>query len=89
MKRGYQISKREKIAPMKKMVGPHAPTKPRTAPNGVALGILAAVAIISFILGFFVALYGPQLSDAFSEGLLRSSTTTLRSIRHSILTKHL
>jgi hypothetical protein len=70
MRRGVETAKRENVKPIKKMVGPSAPTSeyPRTRVAGkVPILYLVIVALLSFCMGISgAALVGVQL------GYLRS-----------------
>ena len=70
MRRGLEAGKREGIAPMKKMVGPLAPRNGRRL---LDLGLpqeqaLILVALLNFILGFVVALFGPFVLENLRIG---------------------
>jgi len=51
MKRGVKTAKVEDVKPMKKMVGPYAPTAPRVAPSGVKPLFVVLIAFIFFLFG--------------------------------------
>ncbi|KAF2757065.1 pyridoxamine phosphate oxidase family protein [Pseudovirgaria hyperparasitica] len=59
LQRGYQTLVRDKVAPIKKMVGPYAPTAPRRPPRGVHPVWLIIVAMFSFIVGILMPVWFP------------------------------
>jgi hypothetical protein len=58
MKRGYEYAQKNAIAPMKKMVGKHAPDpkRPRRAPSQITPLEVAFMAILCFVIGVVVTL---------------------------------
>ena len=59
LKRGVECGSKEKVAPLKKMVGPQAPLNGKyRSPNGLALEYVVLVALMSFVLGALMMLYG-------------------------------
>jgi hypothetical protein len=73
VKRGLITARKEKIAPIKKMVGPLAPTTYRT--GYYHLHHIILVAIVSLLLGVLGALYGPLILE---QSLSRSEIVTPR-----------
>ena len=65
MKKGVEIAKRDKIAPIKKMVGPHAPIKPRNFNLGFPQIYLVLVIMSSFCVGIVATLYAQSFSSKF------------------------
>ena len=63
MKMGLEVGKREKVEPIKKMVGPLAPKNNQKGGGaaGLTLEIVVAIALVSFILGALLALYGRDI----------------------------
>lgn len=63
MKKGLEFGKNEKVEPIKKMVGPLAPKNNLKGAGsaGFALENTAIIAMVSFILGVLLALYGQDL----------------------------
>jgi len=74
MKQALAIGRKEKVAPIKKMVGPLAP-KNGTAHTIYDLPQLLLIALLSFMLGVFASNYGPQLSNRFSGELTKLSSS--------------
>ncbi|RYP21120.1 hypothetical protein DL765_002409 [Monosporascus sp. GIB2] len=63
MKRGLAAAQRDKIEPIKKMVGPLAPKGYRNSPaSWITEGRIVLVAILSFVLGVLFAIYGSELT---------------------------
>jgi hypothetical protein len=61
MKRAVEAGRREKVEPIKKMVGPWAPTmKPRKGSGGLGVEYAVLVALVSFVLGALTMLYGRE-----------------------------
>jgi hypothetical protein len=54
MKRGYEFAKRNKVEPLKKMIGPYAPKVPRTADAITPIQVVL-VALLSFVIGVALA----------------------------------
>lgn len=61
MKRGLYFGKQLKVVPIKKMVGPLAPTRYRR--GFYTLQDVVLVGILCVILGVFIALYGPRMIE--------------------------
>jgi hypothetical protein len=63
MKKGLEFGRHEKVEPIKKMVGPLAPKNNMrgASSGGFALETTAAIALVSFILGLLLALYGQDI----------------------------
>lgn len=70
MKVGVKTARKEKIEPIKKMVGPYAP-KHYNGTNGFGNKHIILVALLSFLLGMLVTLY---VSSSRNIGLARNST---------------
>jgi hypothetical protein len=51
MQRGVKTAQIENVKPIKKMVGPYAPTAPRVAPSGVKPLFVVLIAFIFFLSG--------------------------------------
>ena len=61
MKRGVQCGSKEKVEPLKKMVGPLAPLNGKyRSPDGFRLEYVVLVALMSFLLGALMMLYGKE-----------------------------
>ena len=60
MKRGLAVAETEKIVPMKKMVGPLAPQTYTTTVLALDTRTVLLV-ILSFLVGFLLASYGPRI----------------------------
>lgn len=71
MKRGYEFAQKHQVAPLKKMVGKHAPTSPRTAHQITALH-LVLVGILCVVIGA-------------AGAVTMVSPETVRSIQHKEL----
>ena len=64
MKRGLAAAKIENIAPIKKMVGPLAPSKYQSSVSTTTSEVRTViVAILSFLIGMLFATYGSGLVD--------------------------
>lgn len=63
MKRGLAAAKTYKIEPLKKMVGPLAPTRYH---SGLGFGMMQTllIALLSFLIGLAVAWYGAVVVDS-------------------------
>jgi hypothetical protein len=68
MKRGLQAAKTYNVAPIKKMVGPLAPTKYQAGYGFSVLQVLS-IALIAFLVGLAVAMYGRDVADMLKEGM--------------------
>lgn len=66
MQRASWAAKEYSVAPIKKMVGPLAPTK-YTAGAGWHLQQMLLIALLSFLIGLAVAFYGPVLRQVALE----------------------
>ncbi|KAF2870388.1 hypothetical protein BDV95DRAFT_595895 [Massariosphaeria phaeospora] len=55
MKRGYDYAQKHGVAPLKKMIGPWAPTAPRTVKATPPMQVIM-VAVLSFIIGIVLTL---------------------------------
>jgi len=77
MQRGLIAAKRENIAPIKKMVGPLTPTRYRDTRPGHELDRVILVAVLSFLLGALLALYGPFLTESLQGALPNDSKAML------------
>jgi hypothetical protein len=62
MKQGLEIARKEKVEPIKKMVGPLAPKNYQTIRSGVAVETAVVIALASLILGALLALYGASVA---------------------------
>ena len=71
MKRGFEVGKREKVAPMKKMVGPLAPKNGTTHQDGFTLEQVVVIFIVAFIAGMMAVSLSPEV--------LRNAMVALRS----------
>ena len=60
MKRALAAGKREKVAPIKKMVGPLTPTRYQNG-LGFSPNQVIVTALLSVLFGVLLALYGPLL----------------------------
>ena len=59
LRRGVECGSKEKVEPLKKMVGPLAPLNGKyRASNGLAVEYIVLVALMSFVLGALTMLYG-------------------------------
>lgn len=79
MKRAQIAAKQENIAPIKKMVGPHAP-KHYQGPGGFTLQHMFLLAVVSLLLGIFLAANMPPQMLQDVRRLLNIS-----SLRHAII----
>jgi hypothetical protein len=61
MKRAVDCGKKEKVEPIKKMVGPFAPTKCHKG-NVIATEYVILVAFLSFLLGAVTVVYGKDMA---------------------------
>jgi hypothetical protein len=61
MKKGLEVGRTLKIEPMKKMVGPLAPTGPRRGGPGLGLGNAVVIALLSLAFGAVLGVYGKVL----------------------------
>jgi len=75
MKKGLQIGKKEKVEPIKKMVGPLAPRVNRARGTGASVWSIVMIALLSLLIGAFVG--------SNSEGLASLTEPLLRSLRQS------
>lgn len=57
MRRGVETAKREKVDPIKKMVGPLAPSKRLKMQNRIASLSMPMIAVFSFVVGLLVAVF--------------------------------
>ena len=66
MQRGLIAAKRERVAPIKKMVGPLAPSRYQ---NGVGFSSsqVMSIALLSFMIGIMLAFYGPMLLSSHAD----------------------
>lgn len=60
---GQTTMRREKITPLKKMVGPLAPTQYRNDNAGFSLEHLILASMLSALVTVLLLLYGPQCTD--------------------------
>lgn len=67
LKRGVKNAKTLKVAPMKKMEGPYAPTAPRQASRGVPTEMVLLLAIWCFFLGILVTIWAPSLLQSWED----------------------
>jgi len=67
MPRALLAGQREKVEPIKKMVGPLAP-KRYAYTQGMAMPQVLLIALLSFILGLLVAANAPGLLDRLRKG---------------------
>jgi hypothetical protein len=76
MKRGLEFGKKEKVEPMKKMVGSLAPASYENSHVGAyGLGQLIIIAALFFLLGAIATLYGPFLAGRLAVRLHPQSKT--------------
>jgi len=68
MRRGLLAGKRDRVAPIKKMVGPLAPSRYENG-LGFRLGHVLLLILLSFLLGFTLASYG-QLGSRLGSRFL-------------------
>lgn len=68
MQRGTWAAKEFSVAPIKKMVGPLAPTK-YTAGMGWNLQQVQLIALLSFLIGLAIAIYGPLLRQTVIDAV--------------------
>ena len=61
MKVGLQAGKQYSVEPLKKMVGPLAPSNNQKFRTGVSVEYIALIALLSFMIGAVLALYAPVL----------------------------
>ena len=66
LRRGLAAGKREKVAPIQKMVGPLAPTAYRYG-NGFSAGQVMIIALLSMLVGILIATYATELREAASN----------------------
>lgn len=66
LRRGLAAGKREKVAPIQKMVGPLAPTAYRNG-LGFSVGQVIIIALLSLVAGIFIAAYASDLREAASN----------------------
>jgi hypothetical protein len=76
MKRGLEVAKQESVAPIKKMVGPLAPTRYQTGYYGLEHIVL--VAVFCLIFGVFAGAYGPDIIRHSSAVLPRDLRTSIK-----------
>jgi hypothetical protein len=60
MRRALEAGKKEKVAPIKKMVGPLAPTRYNYQQGFTAQQVLLFV-VLAFVIGLLTAVYGPTV----------------------------
>ena len=72
MQRALEAGKREGVAPIKKMVGPMAPRQYRPS-NVVEQSTLLMTAVLSFMVGIFVALYFPLALELVGQRARQSA----------------
>ncbi|KAB5557852.1 hypothetical protein GE09DRAFT_88828 [Coniochaeta sp. 2T2.1] len=75
MKKGLEVGKKEKVEPIKKMVGPLAPRLNRTGGAGVSVATVVVIALLSLLLGVSLG--------SNSEGLASLTEPLVRSVRQS------
>lgn len=68
MKRGNAARKKYSVAPLKKMVGPLAPTRYQSG-IGVSVQSVILIALMSFLIGLALATYAPVLMRHFGMEL--------------------
>ena len=68
MQRGHENAVRDKVAPIKKMIGPYAPAAPRYVKRQSDPKQLVAVAGTSFVLGAVVAIYLASIYVRYFQG---------------------
>lgn len=66
MKRGLKAAKTYNVAPIKKMVGPLAPTKYQSGYGFSVLQVML-IALIAFFVGLAVATYGQEAAGLVNE----------------------
>ena len=74
LRRGLAAGKREKVAPIQKMVGPLAPTAYRNG-QGFSVAQVIIIAFLSLVAGILMATYASDLREAASNwesGVLHS-----------------
>lgn len=83
MQRGTWAAKEFTVEPIKKMVGPLAPSK-YTAGVGWNLQQVFLVALLSFLIGIAVALYGPLLRQTALQAVGKSGAdVTFSNLTHA------
>ncbi|KAI7274727.1 hypothetical protein KC345_g6894 [Hortaea werneckii] len=66
LRRGLAAGKREKVAPIQKMVGPLAPTAYRNS-QGFSVGEVIIIALLSLVAGILIATYASDLREAVAN----------------------
>lgn len=79
MRTGLKVGKTDGIEPIKKMVGPLAPTDRRPGRRALGVGDAVIIALLSLVLGVFLGLYGEALA-ALAAPLVRSMRESPRSV---------
>ncbi len=69
MKVGLQAGKQFSVEPIKKMVGPLAPSNSTRYRGGVSVEYVVLVALLSFMIGAVLAMYAPVLLPFAQEQL--------------------
>lgn len=64
MNRAQVMRKKHNVTPLKKMVGPLAPTRYQSG-YGVSLQLVIMIALMAFCLGLAAAVYAPLLASHF------------------------
>ena len=75
MRRGITAAKTHKVAPIKKMVGPLAPTRYQFGYGFTSLQVLL-IALMSFLIGLAVAYYGRSVAELVAAGVKGSPLET-------------
>jgi len=81
MRRAVETSKKEKVEPIKKMVGPFAPSERQKTQNKMASVSTSTIAILSFFAGLFFAIFLME----FTRGGLRQDLSGYSDRLHTLL----
>jgi hypothetical protein len=65
MKRGLAAGEKEKVQPIKKMVGPHSPSQYKT--GHYRLNHVVAASLLWLLIGIITTLYSPLLLESFKS----------------------
>lgn len=68
MRRGLNAAKKYNVAPIKKMVGPLAPTRYRSGYGFTTMQVIL-IALFSFLIGLAVAYYGRVVIEIVSDSI--------------------
>lgn len=80
MKQGLDIARKEKVEPVKKMVGPLAPKNNQKVRSGVAIETAVMIALASLILGALLALYGASVAAPAGKFVVPGANTSSISL---------